>query len=89
MRTFVRTIKAVKTLVTVVGKRHVSKDAVVRTLVKHISCAVILLSQALQYAMAQLGCCVRMHRAWALAPAYQRRFVRRESRWCWSRPPQD
>lgn len=89
MRTFVRTVKAVKTLVTFVGKRYVSKGVVVRTVVKQGLCAVILLSQALSLALAQLAGARHAHRAWALAPACQRHAGRMESRWCWSRPPQD
>jgi len=89
MRTFVRTVKAVKTLVTFVGKRYVNKDVVVRTVVKQGFCAVILLSQALSSAPAHMARARCAHRAWALAPACQRHAGRMESRWCWSRPPQD
>lgn len=90
MRTFVRTVKkTVKTLVTFVGKRYVSKDVVVRTTGKQIVCAVSLLSQVLRSLPSHLAQCMGIHRTWALAPAYQGRAGRPESRWCWSRPPQD
>lgn len=89
MRTFVRTVKkTVKTLVTFVGKRYVSKDVVVRTAGKQILCAVNLLSQVLRSSPTHLMGCMCSHRTWALAPAYQGRALRPESRWCWSRPPQ-
>lgn len=89
MRTFVRTVKVVKTLVTFVGKRYVSKYVVVRTVIKQAFCALNLLSQALCSALAHSAGTMCAHQAWALAPASQWHLGRLESRWCWSRPPQD
>ncbi|MGQ9504535.1 MAG: hypothetical protein ACUVQG_06630 [Thermogutta sp.] len=89
MRTVVRTVKVVKTLVTFVGKRYVSKYVIVRTVIKQAFCALHLLSQALWSALARSTGTMGAHQAWALAPASEWHTGRLESRWCWSRPPRD